>query len=99
MSRGLLETERRGWNPSSVTSSKLPNLAAAEPLKWGRNAHLERLLCKVPKQSTCIITETNKTLYAFWSRWQAPEQEYPESQQRAPGTSKRSGSPSASAHV
>lgn len=49
MSRGLLETERRGWNPSSVTSSKLPNLAAAEPLKWGRHAHLERLLCKVPR--------------------------------------------------
>ena len=44
------------------------------------------------RQSTCIITET-KTLCAFWSRWQAPEQEYAESQQRASGTSKRSGSP------
>ena len=49
MSRGLLEAERWGWNPSSVTSSKLPNLAAAEPIKWGRNAHLEGLLCQVPR--------------------------------------------------
>ena len=31
--------ERCGWNPSSMMSSQLANLAVAEQVKWGRNAH------------------------------------------------------------
>ena len=31
--------ERCGWNPSSMMSSQLANLAVAEQVKWCRNAH------------------------------------------------------------